>query len=339
VTPLVSIPLVSAVNLTKHYAITGGAFLRRQTAAVRAVDGVDLDIMPGETLGLVGESGCGKSTLGRVLIRLIEPTGGTIAFDGADITALNAKAMRPKRRAMQIIFQDPYGALNPRMSVEDIIMEPLVIHGAKADAATRARVADMLRLVGLPQRAAKSFPHEFSGGQRQRIGIARALALKPRFVVCDEPVSALDVSVQAQIVNLLQDLQGELGLTYLFIAHDLSVVKHISDRVAVMYLGKIVEIADKRTIYAAPQHPYTQALIAAVPVLRPQDRGRGRRARLAGDIPSALNPPAGCRFHTRCPFVMDVCRSQEPMLRATAEGHQVACHLTGSGGAQPDLAK
>jgi oligopeptide/dipeptide ABC transporter ATP-binding protein len=321
-------PLVSAIGLAKHYALSGGAFLRRQTIAVRAVDGVALDIMPGETLGLVGESGCGKSTLGRTLIRLIEPTGGTIAFDGADITALGAKAMRPKRRAMQIIFQDPYGALNPRMSVEDIIMEPLVIHGAKADAGTRALVADMLRLVGLPQRAASRFPHEFSGGQRQRVGIARALALKPRFVVCDEPVSALDVSVQAQIVNLLQDLQAELGLTYLFIAHDLSVVKHISDRVAVMYLGKIVEIAEKRAIYARPQHPYTQALIAAVPVLRPQDRGRGRRTRLAGDIPSALNPPAGCRFHTRCPFVMEVCRTQEPMLRATAEGHQVACHLT-----------
>jgi len=330
---LVSVPLVSAVGLTKHYALTGGAFVRRHTAAVRAVDGVDLDIMPGETLGLVGESGCGKSTLGRVLIRLIEPSGGTIRFDGADITALGAKAMRPKRRAMQIIFQDPYGALNPRMSVEDIIMEPLLIHGAKADASTRALVADMLRLVGLPQRAASRFPHEFSGGQRQRIGIARALALKPRFVVCDEPVSALDVSVQAQIVNLLQDLQAELGLTYLFIAHDLSVVKHISDRVAVMYLGKIVEIAEKRTIYAAPQHPYTQALIAAVPVLRPQDRGRGRRARLAGDIPSALNPPSGCRFHTRCPFVMDVCRTREPVLRTTAEGHQVACHLTESAGA------
>jgi oligopeptide/dipeptide ABC transporter ATP-binding protein len=284
--------------------------------------------MPGETLGLVGESGCGKSTLGRALIRLIQPTDGTVLFDGADITALDMKAMRPKRRAMQIIFQDPYGALNPRMSVEDIIMEPLVIHGARDDAATRATVADMLRLVGLPQRAANRFPHEFSGGQRQRIGIARALALKPRFVVCDEPVSALDVSVQAQIVNLLQDLQAELGLTYLFIAHDLSVVKHISDRVAVMYLGKIVEIAEKRTIYAAPQHPYTQALIAAVPVLRPQDRGRGRRARIAGEIPSALSPPAGCRFHTRCPHVMPICRTQEPLLRTTTAGHQIACHLT-----------
>jgi len=324
------IPLVSAVGLTKQYAVTGGAFLRRQTTALRAVDGVDLDIMPGETLGLVGESGCGKSTLGRTLIRLIEPTGGTILFDGTDITALDMRAMRPKRRAMQIIFQDPYGALNPRMSVEDIVMEPLVIHCAKHDAATRALVAEMLRLVGLPRRAASRFPHEFSGGQRQRIGIARALALKPRFVVCDEPVSALDVSVQAQIVNLLQDLQAELGLTYLFIAHDLSVVKHISNRVAVMYLGKIVEIAEKRAIYTAPQHPYTQALIAAVPVLRPQDRGRGRRTRLAGEIPSALNPPAGCRFHTRCPHVMPICRTQEPLLRTTAVGHQVACHLTES---------
>jgi oligopeptide/dipeptide ABC transporter ATP-binding protein len=324
------IPLISAVGLTKQYAVTGGAFLRRQTTALRAVDGVDLDIMPGETLGLVGESGCGKSTLGRTLIRLIEPTGGTILFDGTDITALDMRAMRPKRRAMQIIFQDPYGALNPRMSVEDIVIEPLVIHGAKHDAATRALVAEMLRLVGLPRRAASRFPHEFSGGQRQRIGIARALALKPRFVVCDEPVSALDVSVQAQIVNLLQDLQAELGLTYLFIAHDLSVVKHISNRVAVMYLGKIVEIAEKRAIYTAPQHPYTQALIAAVPVLRPQDRGRGRRTRLAGEIPSALNPPAGCRFHTRCPHVMPICRTQEPLLRTTAVGHQVACHLTES---------
>jgi oligopeptide/dipeptide ABC transporter ATP-binding protein len=229
---------------------------------------------------------------------------------------------------MQIIFQDPYGALNPRMSVEDIIMEPLLIHGGKPNAESREKVAEMLRLVGLPQRAATRFPHEFSGGQRQRVGIARALALKPRFVVCDEPVSALDVSVQAQIVNLLQDLQAELGLTFLFIAHDLSVVKHISDRVAVMYLGKVVEIAEKRAIYAAPQHPYTQALIGAVPVLRPQDRGRGKRVRLAGDIPSALNPPSGCRFHTRCPYVMPVCRAEEPLLRKTAPGHQTACHLT-----------
>ena len=319
------IPLVSAVGLSKHYAIRGGAFLRRQTTALRAVDGVDLDIMPGETLGLVGESGCGKSTLGRTLIRLIEPTDGTILFDGADITALDATAMRPKRRAMQIIFQDPYGALNPRMSVEDIIMEPLVIHGARADAATRALVADMLRLVGLPQRAASRFPHEFSGGQRQRVGIARALALKPRFVVCDEPVSALDVSVQAQIVNLLQDLQKDLGLAMLFISHDLAIVEHMTHRVAVMYLGKIVEVAPKRRIFAAPQHPYTQALLSAVPV--PEPGANRQRIILKGDVPSPINPPKGCRFHTRCPHAFDRCRVEEPKFQPVDAGHLAACHL------------
>jgi len=324
-------PLVEAQHLSKHFAVRSGMLLRRQTGAVQAVDDVNLQILPGETLGLVGESGCGKSTLGRLLIRLVPPTAGKILFDGNDITTLKGSDLRERRRAMQIIFQDPYGALNPRMSVEDIVMEPLLIHGARPDAETRRRVDEMLRMVGLPARARERFPHEFSGGQRQRIGIARALVLRPRFVVCDEPVSALDVSVQAQIVNLLQDLQGELGLTFLFIAHDLSVVKHISDRVAVMYLGKVVEIAEKRTIYAAPLHPYTQALIAAVPVLRPQDRARGRRTRLAGDIPSALRPPSGCRFHTRCPYVMQVCREQEPMLISTTTGHHVACHLVNEG--------
>jgi oligopeptide/dipeptide ABC transporter ATP-binding protein len=321
-------PLLEAVALAKHFARPSGSLLRRQVALLRAVDDVSFRIFPGETLGLVGESGCGKSTLGRLLIRLIEPTSGAILFDGEDIASLPAAAMREKRRAMQIIFQDPYGALNPRMSVEDIVMEPLVIHGARADAASRARVAELLGLVGLPARSRDRFPHEFSGGQRQRIGIARALALNPRFIVCDEAVSALDVSVQAQIVNLLQDLQQELGLTYLFIAHDLGVVRHISDRVAVMYLGNLVEVATKAELYARPLHPYTQALLAAVPASHPQKRARNRerRLRVAGDVPSALNPPSGCRFHTRCPLAMPVCRSAPPPLREAAPGHPVACH-------------
>jgi oligopeptide/dipeptide ABC transporter ATP-binding protein len=320
-------PLVETAGLSKHFPVRTGGLLRRHSIPLRAVDDVALRIHAGETLGLVGESGCGKSTLGRLLIRLIAPTTGNIVFDGTDITRLDATTLREKRRSMQIIFQDPYGALNPRMSVHDIVAEPLRIHGARAGAETRQRVADMLDLVGLPPRARDRFPHEFSGGQRQRIGIARALVLRPKFVVCDEPVSALDVSVQAQIVNLLQDLQGELGLTYLFIAHDLGVVKHISTRVAVMYLGKVVELADKTTLYSRPLHPYTQALIAAVPAGHPAQRSRGRRARLAGDIPSALHPPAGCRFHTRCPRAMPICREQEPQARPAAPDHAVACHL------------
>jgi oligopeptide/dipeptide ABC transporter ATP-binding protein len=321
-------PLIEAAGLTKHYAQRSGGWLRRPTQFLRAVDDVSLTISRGETLGLVGESGCGKSTFGRLLIRLLEPTAGRIRLNGTDITELHGAALREQRRAMQIIFQDPYGALNPRMSVEDIIAEPLIIHGARANAGTRREVARLLDLVGLPERARALFPHEFSGGQRQRIGIARALILQPKLVVCDEPVSALDVSVQAQIVNLLSELQRELGLTYLFIAHDLAVVKHISTRVAVMYLGKVVEVADKSDLYAAPLHPYTRMLIEAVPASHPRLRKRYCKP-LTGDIPSALALPAGCRFHTRCPHAMPICREQEPSFTNPAAGHGVACHLTG----------
>jgi oligopeptide/dipeptide ABC transporter ATP-binding protein len=318
-------PLIDAADLTKHYPLRTGGWRRGTTRFLHAVDDVSLTIARGETLGLVGESGCGKSTLGRLLIRLIEPTSGSIRFDGTEITGLHGAALREQRRAMQIIFQDPYGALNPRMSVEDIIAEPLIIHGARPHA-TRREVTRLLGLVGLPDRARTLFPHEFSGGQRQRIGIARALILQPKFVVCDEPVSALDVSVQAQIVNLLSELQRELGLTYLFIAHDLAVVKHISTRVAVMYLGKVVELADKPKLYATPLHPYTRALIESVPALHSRLRRR-IHPQLTGDISSALSPPTGCRFHTRCPHAMPICREQEPRFTQPAPGHLVACHL------------
>jgi oligopeptide/dipeptide ABC transporter ATP-binding protein len=312
--------LIEATGLSKHFSLRG--------SRLRAVDGVDLVIQAGETIGLVGESGCGKSTLGRLLIRLIPATAGRVLFDGIDLLGLDAAALRRARRAMQIIFQDPYGALNPRMTVEDIIAEPLVIQGVAA-AARQTQVSEMLGMVGLPARARQRFPHEFSGGQRQRIGIARALITRPRFVVCDEPVSALDVSVQAQIVNLLVDLRAELGLTYLFIAHDLAVVKHISNRVAVMYLGKIVELADSEALHAAPRHPYTRALIAAVPAMHPSQRRRGASRRLAGDMPSASQPPSGCRFHTRCRLAIDVCRVTEPAMTEPSPGHFVACHVEG----------
>jgi oligopeptide/dipeptide ABC transporter ATP-binding protein len=304
-------PLLEAFGLTKRYG------------DVPAVDGVDLTILPGETLGLVGESGCGKSTLGRLLIRLIPATAGRVVFDGTDITALGSKALRTARKGMQIVFQDPFGALNPRMTIEATVMEPLLIHGARKTPATLAAVTRMLDMVGLPDSARHRYPHAFSGGQRQRIGIARALILRPRLVICDEPVSALDVSVQAQIINLLSDLQAELGLTYLFIAHDLAVMKHISARVAVMYLGKIVEIADKRALYGNPNHPYTQALLGSVPVTHPSQRTR--RVRTAGDISAASL--AGCRFHGRCPQVMPVCRTLEPSMRQIGPGHHAACHL------------
>jgi oligopeptide/dipeptide ABC transporter ATP-binding protein len=320
--------LLETRALSRHYAVRTGGVFRRQTAHLRAVDEVSLQIAAGETLGLVGESGCGKSTLGRMLVKLNPPTSGELLFDGTDVTELRGRDLLALRRSMQIVFQDPFGSLNPRMSVGSIVMEPLLIHGARDDAATRAKVAATLEQVGLPARAARRFPHEFSGGQRQRVGIARALILRPRFIVLDEPVSALDVSVQAGIVNLLQDLQAELGLTYLFIAHDLAVVKHISDRVAVMYLGRIVEVADKRAIYANALHPYTEALIAAAPATRP---GRVRPPRAAGDVPSALAMPSGCRFHPRCRYVMDVCRTVEPMLTEPQPGHFVACHLHPAG--------
>jgi peptide/nickel transport system ATP-binding protein/oligopeptide transport system ATP-binding protein len=317
--------LLAAQGLTKHFAVRAGFFARREVARVRAVDDVSFAIGRAETLGLVGESGCGKSTVGRLLLRLIEPSGGTLAFEGADVFALPPRELLALRRAMQIIFQDPYGSLNPRMTVEEIVLEPLYVQGARSGPALRQRARKLLETVGLPGAAIRRYPHEFSGGQRQRIGIARAIAPQPKFIVCDEAVSALDVSVQAQIVNLLQDLQQELKLSYLFIAHDLAVVKHIATRVAVMYLGKLVEVAGKRTLYADPRHPYTQALLSSIPA--PHPRLRRQRVAMAGELPSALAPPPGCRFHTRCPHAEARCRSEVPAMREVAPGHHVACHL------------
>ena len=325
--------LLTVSGLTKHFPVNRGIIIRRRVGLVRSVDDVTFDVTRGETLGIVGESGCGKTTTARMLTRLIEPTAGQIIFDGRDITHLRAGAMRPLRREVQMIFQDPYSSLNPRHTVGSIVGAPFRLQKVKTEKGTKASVQELLELVGLNPEHYNRYPHEFSGGQRQRIGIARTLALRPKLIVADEPVSALDVSIQAQVVNLLADLQTELGLTYVIIAHDLSVIRHLANRVAVMYLGNLVELASRTDLYKRPRHPYTVALLSAVPLPEPAKRnaegGRERRdrVRLVGDVPSPLNPPPACRFHTRCWKAQEVCRTEPPPLRELAPGHQVACHF------------
>jgi len=322
-------PLLEVRDLKKHFPVTRGVFAR-VSGQVYAVDGVSFHIERGETLGLVGESGCGKSTVGRTLLKLVQPTSGRILVEGADITDLDAAKMFPYREKMQMIYQDPYASLNPRMTAGDIVGEPLIIHGVATREERKDRVATLFERVGLRPELINSYPHEFSGGQRQRIGIARALALDPELIIGDEPVSALDVSIQAQIINLLMDLQDELHLSYLFVAHDLAVVEHISHRVAVMYLGRIVELTDKTSLFEMPLHPYSEALLSAVPVPKARARGR-KRMILSGDVPSPINPPSGCHFHTRCPYAMARCRHEVPALREVRAGHLAACHLHDGG--------
>ena len=322
-------PLLQVTDLVKHFPIKSGVVIDREVARVRAVDGVSLTLRAGETLGLVGESGCGKSTLSRTILQLTAPTSGSVRFDGQELVGRSARELRPLRREMQMIFQDPFASLNPRKRVGQIIGEPIQLHGLAEGAELKRMVQDLLDRVGLQAEHYNRYPHEFSGGQRQRIGIARAVGLQPRLIIADEPVSALDVSVQAQIITLLEDLQREFGMAYLFVAHDLGVVRHVSDRVAVMYLGKIVEEADADSLYTRAQHPYTHALLSAVPIPDPRKNAVRERITLEGDVPSPIDPPPGCRFHTRCASATDICRRDEPPLLKTQDTHQVACHHPG----------